>query len=257
LEVVLVAAGAALASFLSGLLGLGGGVVIAPFLLYVPALVGAAPLGVKLITGLTAVQACSASLVGTLRHRGHGNVSLPTIRVMGPAIGVSALAGAYASAQVDDRILVAIFAAIAAASAAALVIPARGREASRADLKIDPRVALPISVVLGFVLGLVGFGGAAFIMTVLIHVFRLPVRLALGTSLGIGLFAAIAALLGKAATAQVDPGLGAVVLLSALLFSPIGVAVSVRTRERALTYILAAILTAAAARIAWTAVTGA
>jgi uncharacterized membrane protein YfcA len=255
-EVLIVAAGAALASFLSGLLGLGGGVIIAPFLLYVPALVGAAPVGVKLITGLTAVQACSSSLIGAVRHRGYGNVSLATIRLMGPAIGLSALAGAYASARVDDRILVAIFALIAGASAVALVVPARGQEASATDLRIDPRVAVPIAVVLGLVLGLVGFGGAAFIMTVLIHVFRLPVRLALGTSLGIGLFAAVAALLGKAATAQLDPGLGAVVFLSALVFAPIGAAISVRTRERALTYILAAILAVGAARIAWTAMTG-
>jgi uncharacterized membrane protein YfcA len=71
-----------------------------------------------------------------------------------------------------------------------------------------------------------------------------------------GLFAAIAALIGKAATAQIDPLLAAIVFVSALVASPIGAAVSVRTQPRALLVILAVIVMLAAIRIALTAVTG-
>jgi len=44
-----------IASFLSGLLGIGGGIVLTPVLLYAPQLVGAPALSVKIITGLTVV----------------------------------------------------------------------------------------------------------------------------------------------------------------------------------------------------------
>ena len=76
------------------------------------------------------------------------------------------------------------------------------------------------------------------------------------SSLGIGLFAAVAALIGKAATAQIDPPLAAIVFVAALVASPIGAAVSVRTQPRALLVILSGIVILAAIRIAVTAVTG-
>mgnify|MGYP001172726581 CR=1 FL=1 len=48
--------------FLSGLLGIGGGIIMFPLLLYVPPLAGFAPVDVKSITGLTMVQGFFAAL---------------------------------------------------------------------------------------------------------------------------------------------------------------------------------------------------
>jgi uncharacterized membrane protein YfcA len=89
-----------------------------------------------------------------------------------------------------------------------------------------------------------------------VYVLRVPPRVAIGSSLGIGLFAAVAALVGKAATAQIDPPLAAIVFVSALVASPIGAAVSVRTHPRALLAILSVVVIIAAIRIAVTALTG-
>src|SRR5438270_232642 len=85
-------------------------------------------------------------------------------------------------------------------------------------------------------------GGVAFIIAALVYILRVPPRIAIGSSLGIGLFAAVAALIGKAATAQIDPPLATIVFISALLASPIGAAVSVRTQPRALLTILSVIV---------------
>ena len=97
---------------------------------------------------------------------------------------------------------------------------------------------------------MVGIGGVAFIIPVLIHLVGLPARSAIGTSLGLGLFSSAAGLVGKAATAQLDPSLALVVALSAAIVAPIGVAASVRTPVRALTSILAALVLITAIRVA-------
>jgi uncharacterized protein len=153
-------------------------------------------------------------------------------------------------------VILLVFAILAFAGAVMLLLPVTPREASAEDIRADPKIAIPISLVLGFFGGMVGIGGIAFIIAALVYILRVPPRIAIGSSLGIGLFAAVAALIGKAATAQIDPPLAAIVFVSALVASPIGAAVSVRTQPRALLAILSGIVILAAIRIAVTAVTG-
>ncbi|TMF73758.1 MAG: sulfite exporter TauE/SafE family protein [Chloroflexi bacterium] len=244
------------ASFLSGLLGIGGGLVLTPLLLYLPPLVGGAAIPVKIVTGLTIVQAISGSLLGTIRHRAYGNVSSRLVWLMGPPSAIASLIGAFVSRDTPDSVILLVFAVLAFAGAVMLLLPVTPREGRAEDMRPDPKVAIPISLVLGFFGGMVGIGGIAFIIAALVYLLRVPPRIAIGSSLGIGLFAAIAALIGKAATAQIDPPLAAIVFVAALVASPIGAAVSVRTQPRPLLAILAVVVILAAIRVALTAITG-
>jgi len=244
------------ASFLSGLLGIGGGLVLTPLLLYLPPVVGGAAIPVKIVTGLTIVQAISGSVLGVLRHRSYGNVSSRLVRLMGPPSAIASLVGAFISRDTPDNVILIVFAILAFAGGVMLLLPVRPRDELADEIHADPRLAIPIALVLGFFGGMVGIGGIAFIIAALVYLLRVPPRIAIGSSLGIGLFAAVAALIGKAATAQIDPPLAAVVFVSALVASPMGAAVSVRTQPRALLALLAAIVMLAAIRIAFTAVTG-
>jgi len=244
------------ASFLSGLLGIGGGLVLTPFLLYLPPLVGGVAIPVKIVTGLTIVQAISGSALGTLRHRSYGNVSSRLVWLMGPPSAIAAVVGAFLSRDLADNVILIIFAILAFAGSIMLLLPVTPRDEPAEDIRADPRLAIPIALVLGFFGGIVGIGGIAFIIAALVYILRVPPRIAIGSSLGIGLFAAVAALIGKAATAQIDPPLAAIVFISALVASPIGAAVSVRTQPRALLAILSVVVILAAIRIALTAVAG-
>ena len=244
------------ASFLSGLLGSGGGLVLTPLLLYLPPLVGGAAIPVKIVTGLTIVQAISGSVLGALRHRSYGNVSSRLVWLMGPPSAIASLAGAFVSRDTPDSIILIVFAILAFVGGVMLLLPVTPRDERAEDIRADPKLAIPIALVLGFFGGMVGIGGIAFIIAALVYLLRVPPRIAIGSSLGIGLFAAVAALIGKAATAQIDPPLAAIVFVSALLASPVGAAVSVRSQPRALLAILAVIVMVAAIRIAFTAVTG-
>lgn len=244
------------ASFLSGLLGIGGGLVLTPLLLYLPPVLGGTVIPVKIITGLTIVQAISGSVLGALRHRAYGNVSPRLVWLMGPPSAIASLVGAFVSRDTPDNVILLVFAILAFAGAVMLLLPVTARDERVEDVRADPKLAIPIALVLGFFGGMVGIGGIAFIIAALVYLLRVPPRVAIGSSLGIGLFAAVAALVGKAATAQIDPPLAAIVFVAALVASPIGAAVSVRTQPRALLAILSGIVILAAIRIAITAVTG-
>lgn len=240
-----------IASFSSGLLGIGGGLVLTPLLLYVPALVGAPAVPVKIITGLTIVQAISGSVLGSMRHRKYGNVSTRLVRTMGPTSAAASLVGAFVSAGAPDRLLVAIFAGFALLNAPLLLRPERDPDRTVDELHVNVPLALTISVVVGFFGGMVGIAAIAFIIASLIYMLHVPVRIAIGTSLAIGVYSAVAAAIGKAATAQIEPVLAACVLGAALIASPIGAAVSIRTKPRVLMLLLAAIVTLAGVRMAW------
>jgi uncharacterized membrane protein YfcA len=249
-------ASAFVASFLSGLLGIGGGVVLTPLLLYLPPALGVAGLPVKIITGLTIVQAISGSMLGTFRHRAYGNVSRRLVLLMGPTGAAASLVGALVSRDVSDRVLLGVFALLALATAAMLLLPAEAQQTGADDLHLNVPLAVGISIVLGFFGGMVGIGGIATIIGALVYLLRVPPRIAIGSSLGIGMFAAVAALIGKAATAQIDPPHATLVAIVALVASPIGAWVSIRTHPQLLLKILAAVVIVAALRMAATAVFG-
>src|SRR4030088_1486979 len=185
------------ASFLSGLLGIGGGVVLTPLLLYLPPALGIGALPVKMITGLTIVQAISGSVLGAFRHRAYGNVSARLVLIMGPTGAAASLAGAFISRDVDDRVLLGIFALLALVTAVMLLLPAEPQQRGTDDLHLNVPLAVAISIVLGFLGGMVGIGAIATILGTLVYLLRVLASMAIGTFLAIVIFAAVAALIGK------------------------------------------------------------
>ena len=247
---LVVAISGLLASFLSGLLGIGGGIVLAPLLLYAPPLAGAGAIPVKIVTGLTVVQAISGSVLGAQRHSAYGNVSGRLVLTMGPPAAVASLIGAFASHDASDQLLLWIFAAFSFFGAILLVLPVTAQDVDARDVHVNTPLAVGLAIVIGAFGGMIGIGAIAFIVAVLVYFLRVPPRIAIGSSLGIGMFGAVAALIGKAATAQIDPELAAIIVLSALVGSPIGAWVSVRTRTDILLRALAVLVALAAIRIA-------
>src|SRR2546430_12714160 len=121
-EVITAIAGL-VASFLSGLLGIGGGLVLTPLLLYLPPLVGGAAIPLKIVTGLTIVQAISGSALGALRHRAYGNVSSRLGWLMGPPRAAASPGGALLSRRTPANTIPPVFSFPAVASAAKLLRP--------------------------------------------------------------------------------------------------------------------------------------
>ncbi len=124
---------------LSGLLGIGGGIVTAPLLLYLPRLFGLEPLSMHVVGGLTISQALFASLFGGVAHWRTGNVDRRLAGVMSGVIFAAALVGGAGSKWFSHRFLLGLFLLLSLAAAVLILIPQpkRGRDGVCARLIFD------------------------------------------------------------------------------------------------------------------------
>lgn len=187
----------------SGLLGVGGGILMAPALLYVPPLLGAGSFDMRQVTGLTITQGIVACLSGTFRHGKYGCVSRRLVGAMGPAILVGALAGGVVSSRIDSRALMLLFAGLAGAAAVLMALPKAEAEERGDGAGFHVPLAVSLALAVGFLGGMVGQGGSFLLVPLMLHVLKLPTRVAIGSNLALVLLSSAAGLLGKLATAQV------------------------------------------------------
>jgi hypothetical protein len=110
-------------------------------------------------------------------------------------------------------------------------------------------IAIAIGIVVGFLIGMVGQGGAFIIIPILLYVLKIPLRVALGSTLAIGLFSATAGLIGKVATGQVPFYMAAALLPGAIMTARFGGIVSKKTHVQLLRWLLAVIISATAIKV--------
>jgi hypothetical protein len=236
-------------SCLSGLLGIGGGIVMAPALLYLPPAFGFHTLDMRQVAGLTITQGLFACLSGAWRHDRYRSVSRRLVISMGSSIAVAALTGSVVSRWVANEVLMVVFAGLAAVAALMMWLPKteeHGAEDPNTCLFNIP-LAVSIALVIGFLGGLVGQGGSFILIPLMLHVLRLPTRVVIGSNLALVFLASLAGFVGKAATGQV-PLLPAVLLVvAAVPGAQIGSVLSQRTSPRWLRTTLAVVIALAAA----------
>jgi uncharacterized membrane protein YfcA len=238
-------------AFTSGLVGVGGAVVMIPLLLYVPPLLSVGAFDIKIVTGLTMTQVLAAAVVGTWSHGRHALVHRALAWTGGPAMAAGSLAGAVASRYVSGRALLIVFALMATlALPLMLVTPAEpADEPGESAVPFSRAAAIIYPGAIGLMSGLVGAGGAFLLVPVLIGLMRIPVRLSIGTSLAMVGMSAATGFVGKAATGQVPLWGSVALLLGSLSGAPLGGRVSRRIPVAALRTVLVTIIVVVMLRI--------
>lgn len=231
-------------SLLSGLLGIGGGIVLAPALLYLPSLLGLGHLDMKTVSGLTVTQGLFACLSGTLRHDRHKAVNHRLVAWMGMTFFASALSGALISRWVASDILVLVFAGMALVAAVLMWVPVDDQAPDHTSYsgEFDVNFAVGIALVVGFLGGLAGQGGSFLLIPLLLHGLKLPTRIAIGSNVALVAISSLAGFAGKLATGQVPFLTAAAVVAGAVPAAQIGSVISFRTPPRWLRYFLAALV---------------
>ena len=240
------------AAFASGLLGIGGGVILVPMILYLPAMLGVASFTMTQAVGMSMVQVLAASLLGLRSHAKFGAIPQAVAVPLGVSVGFGAIAGGILSGYLPDSVLTVVFAGLAITAAILMLVPVRGAgdgteipEGFRTDL------ASVMAVGVGLASGLVGIGGGVLMIPLLTTVFRLPIRMVIGISTAVVLVAGLMGTLGKALTHQIPWEDTIFLVAGALMGAPLGAWVSHRLPVGVLRKLLAATILVTALRMVY------
>lgn len=241
--------------FLSGLLGIGGGIVMAPLLLYMPPIFGFEPLSMHTVAGLTIVQGLVACISGTIIHNRYKSVSRRLAVWMGATIFVSSLFGGVWSHYVSQHVLLLIFGLLALFAATLMLKPNLGKDKTTAQggLSFSYWRAAVTAAGVGILGGLVGQGGSFILIPLMISFVHIPTRIAIGSNLAIVLLSTTAGFLGKAATGQIEWLLTIPIILTVVPAAHLGGILSHRVDVVKLRMILGIVIAVASVRILFSA----
>jgi uncharacterized membrane protein YfcA len=184
----------AFAGFLAGLLGVGGGMLMVPFVTFIVSTRGVEPgLAVKMAIATSMSTILFTSLSSLRAHHRRGAVRWDLVRGIAPGIVLGSLAaGAGAFALIKGAMLAGLFALFVGFSATQMLL----------DRKPAPTRSIPgplgqgaAGAGIGFLSGLVGAGGA-FVSVPFMAWCNVPIHNAVATSAALGFPIALASTIG-------------------------------------------------------------
>jgi len=247
--------------FLAGLLGVGGGMMMVPFVTFLLARRGVQPaLAVKMAIATSMASIVFTSVSSLRAHHARGAVRWPIVRAMSPGIVAGGLlAGAGAFALIKGSWLAIAFALFVGYSATRMLVK---RNAVVARTLPSAWAQSAVGAGIGFLSALVGAGGA-FMSVPFMTRCGVPIHNAVATSAAIGLPIALASTAGYIVggwhlTPVVPGALGYVVLpmlalvsLASIGTAPLGARVAHAIDIGRLTVVFAALLYALAVYMLW------
>ena len=159
---------------LLGLLGGGGSILAVPALVYV--------LGqdVRSATTTSLLVVGATALAGVLAHARGRHVAWHCALAFGAIGGVGALAGTALNRNLDEHLILVLFALVLLAAAWAML---RQRPPVQARAQRGWMTVFPIALGVGVLTGFFGVGGGFLIVPALVVLLGMPMELAVGTSL--------------------------------------------------------------------------
>jgi len=247
--------------FVAGLLGVGGGLIIVPVLIFMlHAQDLAAGMEPQLALGTSLATILFTSLSSVRAHHRHGAVEWPLVRHIAPGIVLGTLAGAVLAAQMSATVLKVFFVAFLFYAALQMWL----------DFKPAPHRGLPgrtgttlAGGVIGAVSSWVGIGGGTLSVPFMLW-HNVPLHRAIATSAAIGFPIALAGaagyvLGGWGVSGRPAGSLGFVylpalagIVLGSVLTAPLGALTAHRLPVRPLKRIFALLLAVLALRMLWT-----
>jgi uncharacterized protein len=211
---------------ISGLFGVGGGIVIVPVLDTALGTLGVDPavrMQVAIATSLATIV--PTSIASARAHHRRGAVDLDLARRWAPALMVGAALGSWLATGALARHLPALFGTVAALMAIKMLLPLEGRVLTPAVPRGAPVQAIPLLI--GTISSMMGIGGGTLSVPTL-TLMNQPVHRAVGTANLFGLAIALPGTVGYLLArpeASVPPGsIGLVSIPSLLLIAPASVA---------------------------------
>jgi len=175
----------------AGLMGIGGGTVIVPLLLYISGV------EIKAATAMSMVHIVFASISGTIFNYRQKTIIFKYSLYFGLSSMAFSFLGGYFTKFIPDLTIKIMYLAALTVSFILLLLRSRITRHSLEPSRSDIYKIIPIGAVAGFMAGLLGLGGGFLFVPALLFFMGLPMNLATGTSLGAIIFTSIPGLVGK------------------------------------------------------------
>lgn len=249
----------AVAGTLAGLLGIGGGVIIVPIVTLLFESHGMDHgLAIKMALGTSLATIVVTATTSVYTHHRKGAVEWQLFRIMGPAVFVGSLIGAWLADIIPGDALYVTFIVFLFAISIQMAMT---RVSAHRGLP-GPRGIAATSTVVGVISALMGIGGGAMHVPFLSYC-GVPVKRAIATAAATGLPLAVSATIGYILGGLDEPGIppasigyvnlpvfGGVVAAS-LLFAPLGAMLAHKLPDLLLRRLFAVFLFVLAARMAY------
>jgi uncharacterized protein len=227
---------------MSGLLGIGGAIVIVPTLLYVPQWLGVAVVDVKTATAIAVSQVVAAACTGALAHGRQGLVHRRLAVAMSVVSAAGAFTGGIASAYLPGPVLLGIAAALASSAAVLMVVPPPTEKLAGPSHPAFSLVrALPAGFAIGCLIGMIGIGSFLMVPT-MIYLLAMPTRVGMATVLAVAFPTALAGFAGKLITGQIPLLQAGAIVVGAIPGAQLGSMLSARVPARALRLMYGAVV---------------
>jgi uncharacterized protein len=234
------------AGFLSGLFGVGGGILM------VPALVMLLGMGQRLAHGTSLAAIVPIAVAGVVGYALDGEIdwAAAAFLIVGSA-GVGARIGTHLLHVLPQRVLALVFGLLLLATAARLLLDT-GDAAGRADISVGTALALvAVGVLTGITSGLLGVGGGIVMVPAMVLLVGIPAATAKGSSLAVIIPTAIVGTQRNMKRHNADLRTATVVGLSGMVSSFLGARVSVDLDEQLSNRLFAALVTVVAVKMLW------
>lgn len=205
--------------FISGMVGIGGSIIIYPAILLLPPLFGAPSYSAYIASGLTSSQVFFSTLSGSLRARKEPDFSPQLVINMGVGMLIGSTIGATVAQFLSETFVNTVYIALAIIALVLLFYKVTPREGHPNYNKL---LLFIVGLVIGLFSGVVGAGGAFIIIPVLLVFFKLSMNTVVANSIVIAFLSSIGAFTVKLIQGYVPISSAIFLIIGSIIFSPIG-----------------------------------
>ncbi|WP_414048993.1 sulfite exporter TauE/SafE family protein [Macrococcus animalis] len=235
----------ALGAFLSGLIGIGGAIIMYPMLLFIPPIFNIEMTPTS-AAGLTASQVFFSTLSGSISQRKNEYINTSIIIPMSIGILLGSISGAYLASIFDESIINIVYTLLAILAVILMFIKVKSNDTKTTYNKF---ALFFVAAMIGILSGIVGAGGAFLIVPILLTLFKVPFRVVIANSIIVAFVSSIGTFFTKFLTGSVALEHALPLIIASLIFAPLGTKVSKRTNQTVLRYILTALIIMAAVKM--------
>jgi len=210
----------------AGLMGIGGGTVIIPLLLYLSGV------EVKEATAMSMVHIVFASISGTIFNYFQKTIIFKYALYFGLSSMAFSFLGGYFTKFIPDLTIKIMYLAALTVSFVMLLLRSRISSHKTEPTKKDIYKIIPIGAIAGFMAGILGIGGGFLFVPALLFFMGLPMNLATGTSLGAIIFTSIPGLIGKVISVDFNILFGVIVGIGGIGGARLGTYLKTRISQK-------------------------